>query len=422
MPFHDNMTQAQWMGIAGALQNLGGTFGRNKQGGQGNPMMLQALQMQTDATKKKEWQDMLAKMATPAVGGSQYASAAGPTNLVPPSLGGQAPVGQPMPSQMAQAPGQQPRLTSQQAQMLGLMGPKQGASSLFSLLSKKPTQRQIKNDQNSVPRFVDTGERAFEDVTADPSKRPLETTGVGGTFTIPAEGGDGTVQVQAHFNKREGQHYYRDRDGKLQPLPFDAKKVTPTSQTFNKMKPGEQLKLSLEMNNLERGTRQLYRYLGNVGKGGQGMELLADRWVAKLKTIFSPFLDDNGKLDDAQIASLMQSGQIQGLLGAFRKEVVGGGVMTEQDALRVLMALGGDFSATRNNEVVRKLLRNILEDRLATYNEVYLPAFNEQGRLKRKSFKDKPELQLELKYFSDMDRVDDAATNDLENMLKQYDQ
>ena len=262
---------------------------------------------------------------------------------------------------------------------------------------KMPTgYRPTEGGMELAPGYLE-GQAALAAAKQAPGSAAMENIGTGGTFMISTPAGQ--TQVQAYFNKRQGRHFYRDAQGNEQPLPSGAQKITPSSETFAQMRPGDMLKLTAEMNDLERGTRQIYRYLGSIGKGGQGLELLTDRWVAKLKTIFGPFIKD-GRLDEAQFATLIQSGQLQGLLGAFRKEIVGGGVMTEQDALRVLAALGGDLSATRNKQVAVSLLRDILTERLATYNEVFLPTYNRQGKLRSKTFKPKKRLELDRKYFA----------------------
>jgi len=56
---------------------------------------------------------------------------------------------------------------------------------------------------------------------------------------------------------------------------------------------------------------------------------------------------------------------LQSLIGNLRIETVGGGVMTEQDAIRVVQALGGDLSLLRNKDVVDGQIRKILESKEA---------------------------------------------------------
>jgi hypothetical protein len=99
-----------------------------------------------------------------------------------------------------------------------------------------------------------------------------------------------------------------------------------------------------------------------VRKGGSGINLLVDQLIGHFKTIF------NGTLTPSQYKALKQKGELQGLLGKFRKDVVGGGVMTEYDAGRVLARLGGDVNALRNPRVARDLLKSLFSEKLRSYN------------------------------------------------------
>jgi hypothetical protein len=58
-------------------------------------------------------------------------------------------------------------------------------------------------------------------------------------------------------------------------------------------------------------------------------------------------------------------GQVQGLVGLFRTQIVGPGVVTEQDAQRIMSALGGDPSKLQNPVIVEQLLRDLYESKKA---------------------------------------------------------
>ncbi len=140
------------------------------------------------------------------------------------------------------------------------------------------------------------------------------------------------------------------------------------------MKPTTLLELRKGMRETQEGVKQIERYMKNVEKTGSGFDSLTNLWSAKANVIF-------GKpLGEVDFAALEQKGQLQGLLGKFRKEVVGGGVMTEFDAQRVLMALGGEPNVARHPEIARRLLRSMVEAKVGTYNDVSLPMFNDQAR------------------------------------------
>ena len=117
-----------------------------------------------------------------------------------------------------------------------------------------------------------------------------------------------------------------------------------------------------EIIDLERGLGKLQSYMKNVKDAGQGYQRLAQSISTNIKTFF-----DSGKLTPAELAQQVAKGQLQGLLGAMRIETVGGGVMTEQDALRVINNLGGDVTALQNPEVVGQALKRLFEEKLARY-------------------------------------------------------
>jgi hypothetical protein len=76
---------------------------------------------------------------------------------------------------------------------------------------------------------------------------------------------------------------------------------------------------------------------------------------------------------------------LQSLLGAMRKEVVGGGVMTEQDAKRVIQALGGNINAMTNPTLVAAALRRLYTEKYNSYSKA-VDDYNrvpKRGALKR---------------------------------------
>ena len=125
------------------------------------------------------------------------------------------------------------------------------------------------------------------------------------------------------------------------------------------------------LNTTENSLRKLADYLKGVQDVPSGMEKLAVQFGATLNTI----LGDN-ELTMDQLAQRINEGTFQSLIGANRLEVVGGGVMTEQDALRIISALGGDpANLTANPEVITALISKIFADKYRTYND-NLEAYN----------------------------------------------
>jgi len=140
-----------------------------------------------------------------------------------------------------------------------------------------------------------------------------------------------------------------------------------TGQQFNA--------LASEAAEEEKSLRELTRYMSSVGSTEQGWRLLADKLHAHFNTLFGK------ELSPMEYRTLLQNGQLQGLLGGFRKEVVGGGVMTEIDAARVLARLGGDVSMLRNPAVATQLLQEMFEEKARRYNETLVPQYNFQRQI-----------------------------------------
>ena len=91
-----------------------------------------------------------------------------------------------------------------------------------------------------------------------------------------------------------------------------------------------------------------------MGDANIGVQRWADQVAVNAKTLFG-----SEELTPKQLASMEGPAQLQALLGLFRVDIVGPGVMTEYDAQRVIQALGGNFDALQNPEVVRNILQDI---------------------------------------------------------------
>jgi hypothetical protein len=114
--------------------------------------------------------------------------------------------------------------------------------------------------------------------------------------------------------------------------------------------------------------------------GGMGLNFVAVAFSRNVKTILG-----NKNLSPAEIDQYLASGMLQSLLGAMRKEVVGGGVMTEQDAKRVIQALGGNINAMTNPTLVAAALRRLYTEKYNSYSKA-VDDYNrvpKRGALKR---------------------------------------
>lgn len=176
----------------------------------------------------------------------------------------------------------------------------------------------------------------------------------GGTFALP----DGTI-VSGMFDPKLG-YVYETPNG-LAKLPQGSRPATPgmagplAASQFNK--------LTNDLNNEQNSLGKINKYLSTVENTDVGLTRLANDISANVKTAFG-----SKKLSSDELNQQIAKGQLQGLIGMLRTDVVGPGVMTEQDALRVIQAVGGDFNLLQNPETVKALLKDIIEQKQSRIN------------------------------------------------------
>lgn len=113
----------------------------------------------------------------------------------------------------------------------------------------------------------------------------------------------------------------------------------------------------------ETSLRNLASYAKRTGDLPKGYLKLANKISAATKTFF-----DFNEYTEDEINQPLAEGQQQALLGQIRESVVGGGVMTEFDAQRVIDRLGGlQASALTNPEVVARAIGEIMAEKYQTY-------------------------------------------------------
>ena len=109
--------------------------------------------------------------------------------------------------------------------------------------------------------------------------------------------------------------------------------------------------------------KKISNYFANIKNANIGLERLGDQISQWAKT-----LAGSVDLTIPQLARSIAEGQLQGMVGANRLDTVGGGVMTEKDAWRVVTRLGGDVDALQNPAVVAQQLKLIYADKARQYN------------------------------------------------------
>jgi hypothetical protein len=205
-------------------------------------------------------------------------------------------------------------------------------------------------------RGSDYGGETFAPVKAQetgeqtPSEQAFRTPGPRGKYSLKEGpqmvGADGRP-VYTTYNPNDGNYYYRGQDG-LWRVASGQRAASPmTEQQFYKLK--------LERQDEINGLKSLQKYFQTVKDVPTGIQ----RWSIDISGKFKTFLGREGLTPDE--FNLMDSqAKVQALLGMFRTTIVGPGVMTEYDAVRVLQALGGDpASALQNPEVMREILSDL---------------------------------------------------------------
>lgn len=185
--------------------------------------------------------------------------------------------------------------------------------------------------------------------------------------TYLVEGADGQMTpVETYFDKITGERLI---SGTNQPLPAGSLEFgagdLPTFQnleTFNKSVTEEEQKLI-----------SLDKFRNAVKTAPEGL----GRTIQTLNKIFQT-LSADPEFKRGDLATGEARARLQGLIGLYKDEIVGGGVMTEQDALRVIEALGGEISAFNPKELTLTLIDSFRENSerkyqaaLNRYNKAY---------------------------------------------------
>lgn len=240
-------------------------------------------------------------------------------------------------------------------------------SSLPPYLAKPGAAMAPQQGQKPLEQQIREAEEAREvDLATKTSKARAEATA---PFENRFTQGDnlavnGKPVGRAVRDLRTGEYGIMGSDGKIQPIPEGAEPITPTALQKDVPSIDSFRKFKTELTDAERSLTQIERYAKEVGGLNQGIAGLADKFSAGIKTLLG-----TGKLTPAELSRRLAEGNLQGLLGGNRLAVVGGGVMTEQDAQRIIDYLGGDVNAWQNKEQVMEALSQLYQDRRAQYDD-----------------------------------------------------
>ena len=168
----------------------------------------------------------------------------------------------------------------------------------------------------------------------------------------------------------------------------------------------EMNKLQGDIKNERDSGGKLQDYLINQKDREVGFKLLADNFVGLFKTTMG-----QNNLTEDELKKRILDADFQSLLGGFRIETVGPGVMTEYDAQRIVESLGGQPGATQNPTLVASVLRDIFRRKVDRINMLQ-NQYNEQitlGNFPLKEKYDSYEFNTEL--FEFKPKFPEGATN-----------
>ena len=150
----------------------------------------------------------------------------------------------------------------------------------------------------------------------------------------------------------------------------------------------------------------MYRLIKKINNSDIGFNRFFDEFKAGYNTLIQ------GGLTPEEIALKAAKGETQGLIGALRIDVLGPGVVTEQDALRLLSFVGGQAGAFDSVAVFREQIKGILDQQEQSFledYEVYTNLQNENEEL----YQYTPNIKDVTKTFETRAFFDDTVIPDL---------
>ena len=196
---------------------------------------------------------------------------------------------------------------------------------------------------------------------------------------------DGKIIGEGTHDRNTGKRYIEQPDGTKMPIPKGAVAVTEGMAAMGIPQFSAFKKIYDRLNEDEVSMRNYASYLKNIETANQGVGRLADDFTSYVKTFLSTNAKEFG-LTEQELALRIAQGQMQGLLGSARIETVGGGVMTEQDALRVIENLGGNVNALQSKAVVKAQISRMFaqkykgyEKNIFAYNNAVNALYSERG-------------------------------------------
>ena len=185
-----------------------------------------------------------------------------------------------------------------------------------------------------------------------------------GTFVDKGTGGNPTSMVR---NQDTGQIGMVDEKGVFKPMDSTNWKPTSLNDANSYLDAPQFNQLFERINADENAVRAINRFTEGTKDLNEGASKLADVISRKAKIIFeAPDKDYTA----AEKAIGISNARRQRLLGALRTTILGPGTLTENDAVRILQATGGDATSigTRLGDITQAMTE-ILSDKMNTYRQ-----------------------------------------------------
>tara|TARA_R110002020_G_scaffold137251_1_gene306146 strand:- start:3650 stop:5710 length:2061 start_codon:yes stop_codon:yes gene_type:complete len=141
------------------------------------------------------------------------------------------------------------------------------------------------------------------------------------------------------------------------------------------------------------GINALINYVNTIDQTSTGINRTIDTINSWFTTVFMP----ENQLDENEVAIRIANGQLSRLGGTQRVDILGPGVMTEFDFLRLQEALGGEPTSKQSIQAFKRTLNLILEEKMVKYNDslaVYDGQRTKFGELRAEVI---PPINLEIK-------------------------
>lgn len=215
-----------------------------------------------------------------------------------------------------------------------------------------------------------------------------------GTFVDIETGVNARPAVKSRRGENAGQIGFVDAKGQFTPMDSTKWKPSTIGDTNALLDPVGMEKLREKVLADERSVRNIERYIAGFENLDQGATQAVDRITKNLKTIFT-----KEPLTEEEKATGLQKGRLQQIIGGLRTTIVGPGVMTEQDAERIINAVGGDVDSVQNQEIAKGLIKEILAEKMAEY-ESNLDVYNTHVVRKyggQAGYKQRPKIEVKFK-------------------------